>query len=73
MRMTMNLPDALVAEAMRDAGTATKTAIIVAALEDYVRRRKREELISMKGKILFYDGFDPETLRDMENDELGDY
>jgi Arc/MetJ family transcription regulator len=73
MRMTMNLPDELLAEAMKDSGGATKTAVIVSALEDYVRRKKREELISLKGKIVFADGFDPEALRDQEYDEFGDH
>jgi len=62
--MTLNLPDSLIAEAMKDSKAANKTALIVAALEEYVRKRKREGLIALKGKKLFYDGFDPESLRD---------
>jgi Arc/MetJ family transcription regulator len=64
MRMTLNLPDELIAEAMKDSEVANKTALIVTALEEYVRKRKVERLIALKGKILFYDGFDPERLRD---------
>ena len=71
MRMTMNLPDELISAAMEGAGAATRTSIIVAALEEFVRRKKREELISLRGKIKFSDGFDPEALRDMEEAELG--
>ncbi|MFZ4617703.1 MAG: type II toxin-antitoxin system VapB family antitoxin [Rectinemataceae bacterium] len=71
MRMTLNLPDELISDAMKGNGTATKTSIIVLALEDYVRRKKCEDLISLRGTIKFYDGFDPETLRDKEEAELG--
>jgi len=64
MRMTLNLPDALLTEAMKDSAAQNKTALIVAALEEYVRKRRIERLIALKGKNLFYDGFDPERLRD---------
>jgi hypothetical protein len=70
MRMTINLPDSLLASVMLEAGELTKTAVIVHALEEYVRKKKRERLISLKGRKLFYEGFDPESLRDDEDAEL---
>ncbi len=71
MRMTLNLPDELIGAAMEGKGKATKISIIVEALKDYVRHKKREELISLSGKISFVNGFDPEALRDLEEAELG--
>lgn len=53
MRVTLNLPDELIAEAMRDSEATNKTALIVTALEEYVRKRRVERLIALKGKILF--------------------
>ena len=42
MRMTLNLPDAILAEAMKNSDAPNKTALIVAALEEYVRKRRIE-------------------------------
>jgi hypothetical protein len=67
MRMTLNVPDELITAAMKDAEVQNKTAVIVTALEEYVRKRKRERLIALRGEKLFYDGFDPESLRDEED------
>ena len=70
MRMTLNVPDELITAAMKDAEVQNKTAVIVAALEEYVRKKKRERLMALRGKRLFYSGFDPETLRDEEDAEI---
>ena len=49
MRMTLNVPDELITAAMKDAEVQNKTAVIVTALEEYVRKRKRERLIALRG------------------------
>jgi hypothetical protein len=69
--MTLNLPDTLLSEAMRNSSVTTKTALIVDALEEYIRKRKRDRLMSLKGKDLFSIGYDPEQLRDEEEAERG--
>lgn len=51
MRTTLDLPENLLNEAMRITHTATKTAVIVKALEDLVRKSKIAELKKYKGKI----------------------
>ena len=51
MRTTLNLPEDLIAEAMELSPHRTKTAVIVAALEDFVRRRRIQSLKEFKGKV----------------------
>jgi hypothetical protein len=51
MRATLNIPDGLIAEVQRLSGEKSKTGAIVTVMEEYVRRRKTEELLALKGKL----------------------
>ena len=51
MRTTLDLPENLLIEAMRITHTETKTAVIVLALEELIRKAKIAELKQFKGKI----------------------
>lgn len=51
MRTTLDLPEPLVDEALRLSHQKTKTALIIAALEDFVRKSKLEGLKMFKGKV----------------------
>lgn len=51
MRATLNIPDELIDEVQRLSGQKTKTAAIVTVMEDFVRRRKMEDLLALRGKI----------------------
>ncbi len=51
MRTTLDLPENLLAEAMKVTHTDTKTAVIVKALEELVRKSKISDLKKYKGKI----------------------
>lgn len=51
MRTTLDLPEQLLSEAMRITQAETKTAVIVLALEELVRKAKIAELKQFKGKI----------------------
>lgn len=51
MRTTLDLPEGLLNEAMKVTHTDTKTAVIVRALEELVRKSKITELKKYKGKI----------------------
>ena len=61
MRTTINVDDNTLDFVMKETGALTKTEAIRKALEDYVRRRKIEKLIALKGKIKF--DVDWKTLR----------
>ena len=51
MRTTLDLPEQLLSEAMRVTQAETKTAVIVLALEELVRKAKIAKLKQFKGKI----------------------
>jgi Arc/MetJ family transcription regulator len=53
MRTTIDLPEKLVKEAMDASHQRTKTAVIISALEDLVRKKKLQGLKAYKGKIKF--------------------
>ena len=56
MRTTLNLADELMNELDDLAEGKTKTQIITEALEDYIRKKRKERLLSLRGKIsLDYD------------------
>ncbi len=62
MRTTLDLPEPLVNEALKFSHQKTKTGVIVAALEDFVRKRKLEGLKMFKGKVAL--NIDLSALRD---------
>lgn len=51
MRTTLDLPEHLLNEAMRVTHSETKTAVIVLALEELIRKSRISELKKFKGKI----------------------
>ena len=51
MRTTLDLPTPLIDEAIRISHQRTKTAVIIAALEDYVRKNRIQGLKEFRGKI----------------------
>lgn len=51
MRTTLDLPEALVSEAMKVSRQRTKTGAIIMALEDLVRKGRLRELSRFKGKV----------------------
>ncbi len=51
MRTTLDLPENLLNEAMKVTHINTKTAVIIRALEELVRKSKISDLKKYKGKI----------------------
>ncbi len=61
MRTTLDLPERLVRDAMKVSHHKTKTATIVEALRDFVRKARLQELRTFKGRLDL--DIDLETLR----------
>lgn len=51
MRTTLDLPEKLIHDAMKATHAETKTAVIVQALEELVRKSKLSKLKQYKGQI----------------------
>jgi Arc/MetJ family transcription regulator len=49
MRTTLDLPDGLLEDVRRNGGFPTKRAAVLAALEEYLRGRRREHLVATLG------------------------
>jgi Arc/MetJ family transcription regulator len=55
MRTTLDLPDGLVDEAREVAGFTSKTDTVVYALREVVRRKRKEDLMTLLCRIDFGD------------------
>ncbi|MBI2437846.1 MAG: type II toxin-antitoxin system VapB family antitoxin [Lentisphaerae bacterium] len=51
MRTTLDLPDVLMQDAMKVSNQKTKTAVIITALQDLVRKSRLQELRRFKGRV----------------------
>ena len=74
MRATLCIPDELIDEVQRLSGKKTKTQAIVTVMEEYVRRRKMEDLLALRGKIAVeYDWEREEEAELKAEEERGHY
>jgi Arc/MetJ family transcription regulator len=64
MRTTIDIPDALLAQARECSGKKTKKAVVCWALEAAVRQKAITELMALRGKIKFR--MTPEEMRERE-------
>lgn len=64
MRTNIVLDDELVKEAFRLSHAKTKKELIHLALEEYVHNRKKKNLLELRGKIKFFDGYDHKQIRE---------
>jgi len=67
MRTTVEFPPGLLEEVLRLSGAKKKKEALRIALEDYIKRKKLERLLSMPGKIEIID-----MTKKLEEIELGE-
>jgi len=51
MRATLNIPDELLEEVRNITGAKSKTKAVVTAVQEFVRKKRMEQLLALKGKI----------------------
>jgi hypothetical protein len=51
MRATLSIPDNLIEDLVKETGAKTKTQAITRAIEDYLKKRRLEKLLSLQGKL----------------------
>ena len=51
MRATLNIPDELISEVLKLSGEKSKTKAIVTAMQEFVREKKLQKILSLRGKI----------------------
>jgi Arc/MetJ family transcription regulator len=65
MKTTIDIPDAMLKEAMRNANTSTKRDAVLAAIEEYNRRRRAQKVIATFGT--FKNMMSQKELREMRS------
>jgi Arc/MetJ family transcription regulator len=63
MRTNIDLDDELLNEAMSLTGVRTKKEVVHLALQEFVRSRRKKNLLDLAGRIQFRKGFDHKKLR----------
>lgn len=66
MRATLCIPDELIDEVQRLSGKKTKTQAIVTVMEEYVRRRKMEDLLALRGKVAIDYNWEQEEVAELK-------
>jgi len=51
MRATLSIPDELVNKVQQMSGQKTKTGAIIHVMEEYVRRKKVDALLALRGRV----------------------
>jgi metal-responsive CopG/Arc/MetJ family transcriptional regulator len=51
MRATLNIPDDLLSEVQKIAGEKSKTKAIIIAMREFIKEKKLEKLLALKGKV----------------------
>ena len=64
MRTNIVLDDEIVEEAMKISGARTKKELISRALKEFIKTRKRMNLLDLEGKITFRRDYDYKKLRE---------
>lgn len=67
MRATLNIPDDLLSEVQKITGEKSKTKAITTAMREFIRQKRIQELIELRGKIHIEDVTD-----ELENLELNE-
>lgn len=65
MRATVNIPDELMREVQRISGEKSRTKAIVTVMEAFVKQKKMEALLELKGKIQIDYDWEREEEREM--------
>ena len=55
MKTTLNIPETLIKKAMLLARHKTKTETVVVALQEYIRKKRVEKILTHEGRLHFDD------------------
>ena len=63
MRTNIDIDDKLIQEAFSLCDVRTKKELVHLALQEFIKAKKKKDLLDLSGKIKFHDGYDYKTLR----------
>lgn len=64
MRTNIDIDDQLLEEAFKYTEVKTKKELVNTALREYINIHKKKNLMELKGKISFSDGYDHKKMRE---------
>ncbi|MDR0818889.1 MAG: type II toxin-antitoxin system VapB family antitoxin [Oscillospiraceae bacterium] len=64
MRTNIVIDEELMRKAMELSGIGSKKEVVNTAISEFVARRSRRDLMDLRGKITFADGYDYKTARE---------
>ncbi|MBC8050529.1 MAG: type II toxin-antitoxin system VapB family antitoxin [Chitinophagales bacterium] len=63
MRTNIDIDDQLIEEVMKMAEVKTKKEAVDLALKEFLKVKRKKNLLELAGKVQFYEGYDPKDLR----------
>lgn len=66
MRATLNIPDELLSEVQKIAGEKSRTKAIITAMREFVKEKKLEKLLALKGKVEIDYNWEKEEKRELK-------
>ena len=63
MRTNIEIDDELMEEAFRFTSVRTKKELVHLALTEFIKAKKKKDLLDLGGKIQFHDDYDHKALR----------
>jgi Arc/MetJ family transcription regulator len=67
MKITLNLDDSLLSEALKLTSMSTQEELIELALQELVRSRRKKNLLDLAGQLQFAPEFDHKALREIHH------
>jgi len=64
MRTNIVIDDEMMRQAMALSGIKTKKEVVEQAIQEFVARRTRKNLLELQGRIQFAEGYDYKALRE---------
>lgn len=66
MRATLNIPDELINEVQQLTREDSKTRAIIIVMEDFIKRKRIEKLLSLQGKVSIDYDWEKEEARELK-------
>lgn len=64
MRTNIVIDDEMMRQAMAVSGIKTKRGVVEQAIQEFVARRTRKDLLELRGRVQFADDYDYKALRE---------
>jgi len=66
MRATLDIPDELISEAQKISGEKSKTKAIIAAIKEYIKQKKTNDLLTLRGNVKINYDWEKEEQKEIE-------